>query len=58
MDIVWHTIYLEHLVFIGLKYTCYILMQPLFPFLLDKCLPVFNCKHKLNMKLGITICHS
>jgi hypothetical protein len=44
-------------VFIFLKDACHILMQSFFPFIVNKSRSIFHCKNKLNMNLGIGICH-
>jgi hypothetical protein len=50
-----HAVNLKHFMFILLKNACYILMQPFFPIVVNKCSSVFYCKYKLNMNLGETI---
>ncbi len=52
-----HAVYLQHLMFVLLKNACDILMQPFFPFTANKGGPVFNCKYKMDVNLGITIHH-
>ncbi len=57
MDVVWHAVYLQYFVFIFLKNTGNVLMQPFFTVIADKRCPVFYSKNKLDMNLGITVCH-
>src|SRR4030095_9999452 len=57
MCMIRHAIYLQHFVIVLLKDACDVFMQFIFPCFLNKCGPVFYCKNKLNMQLGIGICH-
>lgn len=57
MNVVGHAIYLQHFVFVILEDTPDVFMHSFFPGLMDKRLPVFYGKHKLNVELGVCIWH-
>jgi hypothetical protein len=55
VNMVWHAVYLEHLMFIFLKNAGDKLMQSFFPFWVDKGGPVLYGKHELDVDLGIAV---
>lgn len=57
MNMIWHAVYLEHLVIICLENASDILVQPAFPFRIYQGSTIFYSEYELNVNLGVGVWH-